>query len=228
MRAGGLGGLVVDDSGGGIAGATVTVSGTTVGGDGASGTATAGPDGAWAVGNLPAGTYTVSVRQPAGYGNGPDTPGAAGGRASAPNRITGIDLAPGETAAGYRFTGTLGAIAGRVTVGGAIGLAEVEVGLTGTATSGESVVQTTATGPDGAFRFEGLPAGRYRVTETQPQDYASTDATTGTAGGYVATTDVLAGIALDAGESARGYEFEEAQVRPGSDRQASVRDRPGA
>jgi len=78
-RGGTLAGRVVDGGGTGVPGVPVTVTGTGARGKSVVRTATSGTAGAWAVPGLPGGGYTVSVPQPAGYGDGPDTPGAAGG-----------------------------------------------------------------------------------------------------------------------------------------------------
>ena len=216
LRAGALAGRVVDENGDGLAGATVTVTGTSVSGRHATDTAITGTDGSWSVPALPAGTYTVALRRPAGYGDGPDTPGTAGGGATAPNRISGIDLGAGQEADGYRFIATLGSVAGRVFVDvdedderddGEPGVGGVTVSLTGADVTGTAVERSVVTGADGSYRIGGLRAGRYMLVETPPAGYDDGTARPGSAGGTTATPDVVSGIGLSAGEDAEGYDF---------------------
>ena len=52
--------------------------------------------------NLPAGTYTITETQPAGYSDGKDTLGNKGGTA-ANDKFSGINLTAGTAATGYNF-----------------------------------------------------------------------------------------------------------------------------
>ncbi|UVS78420.1 hypothetical protein [Actinokineospora sp. UTMC 2448] len=51
------------------------------------------------------GSHHLAQTQPTGYGDGPDTPGSAGG-AAAGDTISGIAITPGARADGYLFTET--------------------------------------------------------------------------------------------------------------------------
>jgi len=77
---------------------------------------------------------------------------------------------------------------------------------------------TTVTDASGAYRFDNLLPGRYRIVETQPQGYLSVGARAGTVAGQtrgsVATPDVLTDIDLAGGEDSSNNDF--AEVRPAS------------
>lgn len=97
-----ISGKVVDDGGRPIAGVTITLSG-----DGAATTTTAA-DGTYAFTGLAAGTYTVTETQPAGYGDGPDSVGSAGGSNAVNDVISGIVLAAGVDSVDNNFTEVVG------------------------------------------------------------------------------------------------------------------------
>lgn len=75
---------------------------------------------------------------------------------------------------------------------------------------------TTATAGDGAYRFDHLAPGRYRVVQTQPEGYLSVGARAGTVAGQVrgvvASPDILTEIDLAGGEDSLHNDF--AEVRP--------------
>ncbi|VTU00006.1 repeat domain protein : Cna B domain protein OS=Herpetosiphon aurantiacus (strain ATCC 23779 / DSM 785) GN=Haur_1649 PE=4 SV=1: Cna_B: CarboxypepD_reg: DUF11: Cna_B: Cna_B: CarboxypepD_reg: Cna_B: Cna_B [Gemmataceae bacterium] len=91
------------------------------------------------------------------------------------------------------------------------GIAGVRVTLFD-ATSGTQVA-TTTTAANGSYLFTDLPAGTYRVVETQPGTYADGAETVGTSGGTTPSNDTFTGIVLPADTAATGYNFGE--VRPG-------------
>jgi uncharacterized repeat protein (TIGR01451 family) len=212
----GLSGLVGDERGTGVPGASVTISGTDDAGSPVIRTVTTGPDGSWSAPHLPAGTYSVTVPQPAGYGDGPDIPGTAGGTPRPPNTIAGVVLVPGQQATGYTFTQTLSSIAGSVAVdvdGNGVhdadepGIAGVEVGLTGTDAGGTAVTRSAVTDGQGTFLLDGLRGGRYALTETQPAGFDDGPDAPGTAGGTASAPDTITGIILPGGVGATGYHF---------------------
>ncbi len=85
----------------GLAGATVTLSGTTAGRN-VTKTTTTGRDGSYAFGQLDPGTYSVAETPPAGSLPGKDTAGSLGGVAGA-GLITGIRVGSGVAGTGYDF-----------------------------------------------------------------------------------------------------------------------------
>jgi hypothetical protein len=84
-----------------IAGVTVTVTGPVTA------TTTTLADGSWSFVGLPAGSYTVTQTQPAGWIDGQDTPGTVGGlttgSASSSNVFSDVVLAPGNSGIEYNF-----------------------------------------------------------------------------------------------------------------------------
>jgi hypothetical protein len=213
-----LSGRVVDETGEGVQGLTVTASGSSVRGRTVEGSATTTSDGSFAVSDLPAGHYTLTAEQPPGHGDGPDEPGGAGGAASPPNSISGIDLAPGQDADGYRFSTTFASIGGSVfadlngdgTRGGdEPAIADVVVTVTGTDATGAVVERRVTTDGDGGYLVDGLLAGSYTITETPPPGYVGGVARPGTAGGVAADPDVIVDVELPGGADARGYDFHE-------------------
>lgn len=213
-----LSGRVADEEGAGVPGLTVTASGSSVRGRASGGSATTAPDGSFAVPDLPAGRYTLTAEQPPGHGDGPDEPGGAGGVASGPNSISGIGLAPGQDASGYRFTTTFASIGGSVFAdlngdgtrgGNEPALADVVVTVTGTDATGAAVERRVTTDRDGGYLVDRLLAGSYTVTETPPPGYVGGVARPGTAGGGAANPDMIVGVELPGGADARGYDFHE-------------------
>ncbi|MFC5290891.1 SdrD B-like domain-containing protein [Actinokineospora guangxiensis] len=212
-KAASISGRVVDDAGNPIPGAEVVLTGPN-----GSTTATTDAEGNYTFSDLPPGAYTVTETQPPGYGDGPDTPGSAGGDASENDVISGIVLDSGESATGYEFAERRGSIAGVVYEdrndngaqdAGEPGIPGVTVTLTGTDALGRPVQQTVVTTADGGYVFTGVVGGSYTVTETQPAGFADGQDTPGTAGGELAPPDGVTGIELGAGEDATGYLFGE-------------------
>lgn len=100
----------VKDSGeAGIGGATLTLTGTDSQGAAVALTTTTQSSGAYVFSDLNAGTYKVAETQPAGYLDGKDALGSAGGTLGN-DLITNIELAAGVSAVNYNF----GEIAGFV------------------------------------------------------------------------------------------------------------------
>lgn len=66
-------------------------------------TTTTGSDGSYRFGNLRPGTYTVAETQPAGFGDGNDTLGTAGGTAAVDDVFSEIALGEDVDATGYLF-----------------------------------------------------------------------------------------------------------------------------
>ncbi len=175
-------------------------------------TTTTGLDGSYSFPNLVGGDYVVVVTQPQGYGDGPEN-----GSNRAPVRV-----APGGPIPSVDFGETLGALSGSVYNDSnenglrdahELGLADVEIRLTGTDVNGAPVSLTTRTAADGSYRFDDLLGGDYTLSEAQPADFADGLERAGDAGGSTATNDVISVIALAPGQDAGGYLFGEVGAR---------------
>jgi uncharacterized repeat protein (TIGR01451 family) len=165
----------------GIAGVTVTLTGTDVAGNSVNLTATTDPNGDYSFTSLAAGTYTLTEAQPAPYADGQDRVGTANGTLGN-DQVSGVALTAGQVATGYTFGERApNSIAGFVyrdfnldgvrTTGGAhpdTGVVGITLTLTGTDVLSNAVTRTTQTDATGAYIFDNLLAGTYTVTETQP------------------------------------------------------------
>ena len=169
----------------GIAGVTVTLTGTDMFGNAVSTTATtASGTGSYAFNNLTPGSYTVTETQPAAFADGSDAAGTAGG-AAGNDVVSAIALRSNVNGTGYDFGELLTRIPVRVFVdgnndgvpqAGDTGIPNVELRLTGTDAAGNPVnIVAVPSGPDGGYEFRNVPPsapGGYTITETQPTNYA--------------------------------------------------------
>lgn len=169
----------------GIAGVTVTLSGTDMFGNAVSKTTTtAAGTGAYAFANLVPGSYTLTETQPAAFADGSDAAGTAGGTAGN-DVVSAIALRSNVSGTGYDFGELLTRIPVRVFVdanndgvpqAGDTGIDNVVLRLTGTDAAGNPVnIVAVATGTPGGYEFRNVPpsnAGGYTITETQPANYA--------------------------------------------------------
>jgi uncharacterized repeat protein (TIGR01451 family) len=177
-------GVVFDDADGdgiqdpgepGIAGVTVTLTGTDDLGNPVNTPAITDGSGGYTFANLRPGTYTVTETQPAGFLDGIDNAGTAAGTVGNDN-VSGIVLAPGQIATGYTFAETRpGSIGDRVWSDlngdgvqdpGEPGLATVGVTLRLDADNNgsfETVVGSTSTDGSGIYSFGNLAPGSYQV-----------------------------------------------------------------
>ena len=80
--------------------------------------------------------------------------------------------------------------------------------LTGTDAAGAPVTETATTAADGTYLFDGLVAGTYTVTESQPSGYDDGGETAGSSGGVV-TNDAISEVVLAAGVASVGNDFDE-------------------
>src|SRR5262245_45775075 len=191
----------------GIAGVTVTLTGTNIDGDPVSLEVTSEVDGTYVFTGVPPGTYDLTESQPDRHLDGIDTAGSAGGTVTPPDSITGIELTGGETATGYLFGESTGAgIAGTVTDDEGVGIAGVTLTLGDAA--GTPIGDPVVTDALGAYTFTLLPPGTYTVTETQPPGYGDGGETVGSEGGAI-TNDQVSGIVLSSRTRAVGYDFDE-------------------
>ncbi len=178
-------------------------------------TATTDQSGFYRFENLTPGTYCVAEAQPAGYYDGLDTPGTAGGVAQNPgDEIDAIPLASGVNAKDYNFGELLPAsISGRVYAdlnnnssldSGEPLLADVTIYLVDGA--GNQIASTT-TDADGKYAFVDLKPGVYGVQEIQPANYLEGGDVVGSAGGALDGPDRILNAQLDSGVNGVNYDF---------------------
>ncbi|MGR6797052.1 SdrD B-like domain-containing protein [Sphaerotilus sulfidivorans] len=213
----------------GIAGVTLTLTGTDLGGNPVNRSTTTDASGNYSFTGLSPGSYVVTEpTQPTGTVNGVTLAGSRGGSATAPatlpSAINAITLGVGESGTGYDFLEVpAGQIGGRVFLdaedngvqdAGDAGIPGVTVTLTGADDLGQPVSQTTTTAPDGSYSFANLRPGTYAVSEpTQPPGTVNGQTVAGNLGGNatpVATVpSQIGGIVLPVGGSGTAYNFAE-------------------
>lgn len=201
----------------GIKGVKVTLTGTTSSGEAVSISTTTDANGNYKFSNLKAGKYKVSEADPDGYFDGKDTAGSAGGSASN-DVIANINLNNGQNATNYNFGELKGAtISGTVfndankdgkQGSGEAGIKNVKITLSGVDDQGNAVSLVSYTDKDGNYSFGNLRAGKYSLTETQPDNYVSTKAMAGNKGGSV-SGEKISNICLDWCDNACNYNFGE-------------------
>jgi hypothetical protein len=212
----------------GVAGVTVTLSGTSV----VSGTitpksVTTDANGNYTLSGLTPGTYALTETPPTGYSPGTAQNGTPAASTVTATKFSGIDLASTAAAAGgFNFadvkttsatssTSLSGLVFNDVNNDGAQaasgepGVAGVKVRLTGTNDLGQTVDTSATTGADGSFQFTNPRPGTYDLVETQPTGYVAGKVTAGTGGGTPATANKVTGIHITSGASATGYLFAE-------------------
>ncbi|MBX7214450.1 MAG: choice-of-anchor L domain-containing protein, partial [Thermoflexales bacterium] len=169
-------------------------------------------------GGLVTGTYSIHETQPAGYLDGPEIVGTAGGLTTTNDIIARIVFTPGIVITGYGFSEQRNAIAGNVFVdtndnglmdgseGGLVTPAVIT--LQGINNLGQSVNLSITT--YGAYQFTGLRPGTYTLTESQPAGYADGKEQLGIgAGGALGVNDQFINLVLPPGTAATGYNFGE-------------------
>ncbi len=183
-------------------------------------TTTTNADGEYSFTGLRPGTYTVREHQPAGYFDGGERIGTAGGtKYDVPgvySIFTGINIGSDFDAVQYDFCEKLPAsIAGRVHVDlnedgdfdhPDLLLAGVVIQLLD---ADGKLVATTFTNAAGQYRFEGLAPGHYRVHEIQPGGFFDSADRVGTAGGLLDGVDTIHSIYLPPGMNGTQYDFSE-------------------
>jgi hypothetical protein len=208
----------VKDSGeAGVSGATVTLTGANDQGTTINQTQTTAGDGSYSFQGLRPGTYTVTLSQPAGYFQGKDAVGSAGGNAGN-NQLSNVALSSGVNAVNYNFGElTPASLAGFVYLDSdndgikqdnESGIAGVTVTLTGTDDQGISVHVVQPTGSDGSYQFGGLRPGSYTISDTQPAKYSAGKLTLGSVGGNTGTNQ-FSGVGLGSGVNGVNYNFGE-------------------
>ncbi|HEY2838696.1 MAG TPA: SdrD B-like domain-containing protein, partial [Pirellulales bacterium] len=101
---------------------------------------------------------------------------------------------------------------------GELGIGGVSLTLqiwNGSAYVGMPTPRTTVTGANGAYKFDNLAPGQYRVVETQPSGYFSVGARAGNIGGVidgvVTTSDIISDVVLDPDQNSVHNDFAEAR-----------------
>ena len=199
----------------GIAGVTVTLTGTDAAGGAVNRTATTDANGDYSFDDLlaaGAGGYTVTegaIPPAAGsFNDGKTTAGGAGGTATAvdtlPSAISNIALGAGVQTTNYLFgelpragiTGTVYIDRNRNDTMDALPTDGRIAGVTltlrqGTSCSAGTVLGTTTTGADGSYSFSGIAGGgTYTICETQPTGYANGTVNPGTNGASSAANSI--------------------------------------
>lgn len=216
----------------GIAGVTLTLTGTDNLGAAVSKTTTTDPTGSYTFSGLRPGTYTVTQTQPAEYlpgrtTAGTGTNGSTGGNVNgglAGNAVQAIGLTLNGAVSNVNFAEVRPArIDGAAYIdsngdairqpGETFGLPNVRVTLTGTDDLGVAINQTANTNATGGYSFTDLRPGLYTVTETRPAEMGATGTQVGTGattpgtGSTDATTQVISGIGLAPEGHAVDYNF---------------------
>jgi fimbrial isopeptide formation D2 family protein/uncharacterized repeat protein (TIGR01451 family) len=211
----------------GIAGVTVTLTGTDDLGHAVNVVVQTDANGNYSFPNVRPGTYTITETQPAGYLDGKDAVGTQGGTLGN-DVISAITVPPsGVTGTGNNF-GELqpSSLSGYVYVDAnnngtkdstEAGIATVTVTLTGTDDNGQPVNLTTTTAADGSYSFSNLrpsDSAGYTITETQPVGYAQGLDSAGNPAGNTTVQDVISDIVLASNQNGTGYNYGE-QLIPG-------------
>jgi uncharacterized repeat protein (TIGR01451 family) len=225
---------VIDATETGLAGITIELTGTDLGGTAVTRTTTTDATGNYSFTGLAPGNYTVrEPAQPAGTLNGTTVPGSTGGTASTvattPSTLSNIALGLSQTSSGNNFGEIPPAqIAGRVYAdnnnngvidGTEAGLGGVTLVLTGTDDTGAAVSVTVTTATDGSYVFPNLRPGSYTVTEpSQPAGTVNGITTPGSSGGTATAPTVvpsaIAAIVLTPGAQSTGNNFGELAQSP--------------
>lgn len=214
----------------GIAGVTVTLTGKNDLGVNINLTTTTAADGSYSFTNLRPGDYKINETQPAGYDDGKDTVGDAGGSNAVNDELSGVILDGCKHAKGYNFgekkKPKLHSLSGFVFDDcpnndgikdpGELGIAGVTIVLTGTDDLGAAVSRTTTTDATGAYKFSDLRAGTYRVVETQPAGYIDGKDKAGTPFAADATvSDIFSNVVIPPAQvSQDGVNYNFGELKP--------------
>jgi len=214
-----------------IAGVQLTLDGTNDLGQSITATATTDNTGGFVFSNVRPGVYSVAETQPAGYLEGTDTAGTAGGNTSVQDVISNIQIPGcGGDVSGYNFGEVLpGSIAGRIfcdqNLNGVYD-ANIDVPfdgqtvlLAGTTSRGQTVNLTATTIADGIYQFTGLAPGTYTITEPEPaghvdaKNFATVPNGNGTATQDSTTgNDIVSNIHVGVSQNLTGYDFAEVDL----------------
>jgi len=230
---------VLDGGDSGIAGVTLTLSGTNNLGQSISANTTTASDGTYSFivdsnGNaLRPGTYQIAESRPSGYLDGVNAVGTVNGTADGTlvptDKIGSIALTSGQSGINYLFGDVkpvaLSGLVYQDTNGNGVldsgepGIANVTLTLGGTNNLGHSISATATTAANGTYSFttdsngNALAPGTYQITETAPSGYVQVAANVGTVNGSVdgnPTSAVkITAIVLASNQSGINYDFGE-------------------
>jgi len=103
---------------------------------------------------------------------------------------------------------------------GDAGIAGVSLTLAGTDLNGNAFSQTTTSGAGGAYSFNGLPAGVYTITETQPSAYTDGVETVGSNFGGTKSdalgSDTISGLTVASHSNLTGAGYNFGELTPSS------------
>ena len=220
----------------GVPGVLITVTGTNDLGQPVTLTDLTDANGYYQFQYLRAGSYRIDETQPVSYIDGQEQNGTPPATV-ANDSFQDLDLTWGELAGDYNF-GELafGSLAGRVFIdnnqnglpeAGEWGLPGVTITLTGTDLRGHAVFRTTTTDLNGAYLFDAVPPGLFRLEETQPSLLLDGLDRVGSLGGTL-QPDAVDQIFLDPNEDGINYDFGEDGPLPGliTKRHLLARNRP--
>lgn len=213
---------VINASEHGIAGVTITLTGTDNWGNVINKVVVTDVDGAYLVDDLPAGAnYTITETHPANFSDGLESKdGNIINNSRITDVITTIVLPTNTAITNYNFAElALASLQGGVwhdlnndghrDAGETIGIANATITLTGTETISSKVVNFSAiTDANGDYQFSHLTAGNYNITETQPITWGDGDEQLGSAGG-TKNNDDFSNIGLGVNQSGVNYNFGE-------------------
>jgi hypothetical protein len=228
---------VFDAGEAGMAGVTVSLSGTDALGQAITATTITAADGTYSFttdtsGNpLPPGIYQVTETPPSGCVAGTTSVGTVNGATDGTVVSTGtigsIVLTSGQNGINYNFAELepvtiAGMVYQDLNGNGALdagepGFANVTLTLTGTNGQGQSVTATTVTAADGSYTFSTdsngnvLLSGTYQITETTPAGYVQVAANVGmvnsTLDGREAAPGQISAIVMAPGQNGSSYDF---------------------
>ncbi|MFW2383844.1 MAG: SdrD B-like domain-containing protein, partial [Acidimicrobiales bacterium] len=168
----------------GIAGVTIALSGVDLNGSPVNLSTTTDASGDYSFTSLDGGVYTITETQPAGFLDGIDSLGSAGGDGSVNDVAGSINLPVNGNGFAYDFGEVApSSISGLVQTVDGDPIDGVTITLAGTDDLGAAVTAVTVTASDGSYSFGDLRPGTYTVTETQPPDYGEGGELAGSAGG---------------------------------------------
>ncbi len=168
--------------------------------------------------NLLPGVYGVLEIQPAGYIDGCDQVGSAGGQIEQSDMIAGIPITSGTTAVDYNFGELVpSSISGWVYVdannngvreAGERGIGNVKLTLLDA--DGAPTGRVAYTDANGYYEFDQLAPGMYSIAQTQPEGYFDGLDAAGSHGGVAVNPgDLIRDIAIPPGVQAVEYNFGE-------------------
>ena len=213
---------VINSSEHGIAGVTVSISGTDTWGNTVNESEVTDSDGGYTFNNLPSSTnYVITEAQPNNFNDGLDNAsGTVVPNSATSDVISSITLVTDTVLTAYDF-GNLGlaSLAGSVwndlnndgnrDAEEILGISGVLITLTGSETvSGEAINLTTTTDTNGDYQFRNITAGTYVISETQPITWRDGSEQLGNAGGST-SNDVFSNVVVTATQSATDYSFGE-------------------